>query len=552
MSKQTQRTREWPVCGISGHRDPFVRNNLPPHALWPDMGLYALPEALQYPEQLNVTSVFLDRNVSMGFGARPAIFYCDMVWSYNMLKDYVDRIAQVLTEDMGIISGNRVLIYGFSNPMMAASILATWKVGAIVVPAMSLLRARELSIMIQKAHVQFVLSQDCLIGEIEGVCLESLRVETFSDTGEGDASLDHAISKKSSWCACVDTSADDPALIAFTSGTTGTPKGVVHFHREVLVMCDLFPRFVTNANRRDIYVGTPPLPFTFGLGGLLCFPLRYGAAAVLIEKPSSEMLLQAIEQHQCTMLYTSPVMYSKLLPLVEDVDVGSVRCFVSGGEHLPEATSLAFHSATGMYIIDGIGTTEMIHIIISAGGEDIRPGATGMVVPGYEVRIVDDEGNVLPTGEVGHLAVRGPTGCRYLNDEDRQREYVRDGWNITGDMFRTDEGGYFWYVARADDMIISSGYNIAGPEVESVLLTHPVVSECAVVGIPDPKRGTIVKAFVVLHDTIMGGDLVGEELFAHVRAAIALYKCPRAIEFVESLPRTQTGKIQRHRLRQQE
>jgi 2-aminobenzoate-CoA ligase len=345
------------------------------------------------------------------------------------------------------------------------------------------------------------------------------------------------------------TLADDTAIIAFTSGTTGLPKGTMHFHRDLLAICDAFPRHVLRADADDLFCGSPPLAFTFGLGGILLFPMRIGAATLLLEQATPPNLLKGISRHRATVCFTAPTAYRAMLGLLGDVDISSLRKCVSAGEALPRATFEAWRAATGISIIDGIGSTEMLHIFISAAEDDIRPGSTGRVVPGYEARIVDDHGQEVRPGEIGRLAVRGPTGCRYLDDSDRQRTYVQNGWNITGDTYRRDENGYFWYQARNDDMIVSSGYNISGPEVENALLEHPSVAECGVIGVPDSDRGSIIKAFVVLRTGFEGCDALVRELQDFVKKEIAPYKYPRQIEFVPSLPRTETGKLQRFRLR---
>jgi 2-aminobenzoate-CoA ligase len=348
----------------------------------------------------------------------------------------------------------------------------------------------------------------------------------------------------------VETAADDVAMIAFTSGTTGQPKGTMHFHRDVLASCDCFPPHVLRADPDDIFCGSPPLAFTFGLGGLLLFPLRIGASTLLLENASPPNLLEGIARERATVCFTAPTAYRAMAADPRVRDLSSLRKCVSAGETLPAATFEAWEAATGVRIIDGIGSTELLHIFISSPEDECRPGSTGRVVPGYHAKLVDDDGNDVPAGGIGRLAVRGPTGCRYLDDVERQKTYVQDGWNLTGDAYRIDDDGYFWYQARADDMIISSGYNIAGPEVENVLLEHECVQECGVIGVPDEERGHIVAAFVVLRPGCEPGRERVEELQAFVKASIAPYKYPRRIEFVSELPRTNTGKLQRFRLRE--
>nr|MBA3479546.1 AMP-binding protein [Lautropia sp.] len=428
------------------------------------------------------------------------------------------------------------------------------KAGLIAVPSMPLLRARELHPILEKAHVTAALCDIRLRDELLQAQVGSpLQQVLYFNDGDGrtpaGGSLEAICAKRPADFPACDTAQDDIALIAFTSGTTGQPKGTMHMHRDILAMCDLFPRSILKPRADDIFCGTPPLAFTFGLGGLLCFPMRVAASVLLVEKATPESLLVAIARHRATILFTAPTFYRQMAPLLKNHDVSSLRKCVSAGEALPDATRQLWRGATGIEMIDGIGATEMIHIFISAAADDVRRGAIGKVVPGYEARIVDENMNTLPPGTVGKLAVRGPTGCRYLADE-RQRDYVRDGWNLTGDTFLMDQDGYLFYQARSDDMIISAGYNIAGPEVEDALLSHPAVAECGVVGAPDEARGQAVKAIVVLRPGLRPGPALIRELQDHVKKAIAPYKYPRLIEFVESLPRTETGKLQRFRLRE--
>jgi 2-aminobenzoate-CoA ligase len=524
----------------SAYRDSFARDHLPPRALWPEMTDFGLPE-LQYPKRLNAAVELLDRMVERGFGERPCIRTPDLAWSYAELLDKANRIARVLVEDMGLVPGNRVLLRGANNEMMAACWFGVLKAGGIAVATMPLLRRRELTYIRDKAKVTLAL------------CDEGLREElpAFERAAFFRGGLEARMAGKPSGFDNVETSHDDVALIAFTSGTTGPAKGTMHFHRDLLAVCDCFPRSTLKPGPDDIFCGSPPLAFTFGLGGLLLFPMRVGASTLLLEKPGAEALLDAVARHRCTVLFTAPTLYRQMAQRAADYDLASLRKCVSAGETLPRPVFEAFRAATGIPIIDGIGATEMLHIFISAAEEAIRPGATGKPIPGYEAKIVDDAGNEVPDGTVGRLAVRGVTGCRYLDDDERQKRYVANGWNLTGDAYRRDGDGYFWFEARTDDMIISAGYNISGPEIEAVLLDHPLVAECAVVGAPDPERGEIVKAYVVPRETSAAGDALAKELQDWVKRQIAPYKYPRAIEFVPALPRTETGKVQRFKLREQ-
>lgn len=529
----------------SGHADGFARANLPPPHSWPEF-VFDLPE-LHYPPRLNCAAELLDGAVERGWGGRTALVGAGERLTYAGLLDRVDRIAHVLRHDLGLETGNRVLVRGANCPAMAACILGVIKAGCIAVPTMPLLRARELGAIIDKARVNAVLCAAALAGEIDALGLP-LPVLLFGGPGPGPNALEQRMARHAGPFAASDTAQDDVCLISFTSGTTGVPKGTMHFHRDVLAICDCFARHVLRSQAADVFIGTPPLAFTFGLGGLLLFPLRVGAAAVLLEKPTPETLLGAIAQHRATVCFTAPTFYRQMAALAAGFDLSSLRASVSAGEALPVATREAWQAATGLAMIDGIGATELLHIFISSAGDDIRPGATGKPVPGYQACILDAQGRPVGPGVIGRLAVKGPTGCRYLADE-RQRDYVRDGWNLTGDAYEMDADGYFYYRSRTDDMIISAGYNIAGPEVEEALLRHPAVAECAVVGRSDPERGQVVEAHVVLRAGQIGSQDLAQQLQEFVKGQIAPYKYPRAILFKERLPRTETGKLQRFKLR---
>jgi 2-aminobenzoate-CoA ligase len=459
----------------------------------------------------------------------------------------------VLVDDLGLVPGNRVLLRAPNTPMLAACWFAILKAGGVVVCTMPLLRERELQYIADKARVRLALTDARVAGDCEAAfrAREGARVVRFgTDADAVPDGLEALMRARPATFTDRDTAAHDTALIAFTSGTTGQGKGTMHEHRDVLAITDCFPRYVLRPEADDVFCGSPPLAFTYALGGLLLFPMRVGASALLLEQATPPHLIRAIAEHRPTVCFTAPTAYRAMTPLVAEHDVSSLRLCVSAGETLPASVFEAWRAATGLRIIDGIGATEMLHIFISAAGDDIRPGSTGKVVPGYQATVLDDDGRPVPAGTVGRLAVRGPTGCRYLDAPERQREYVRDGWNLTGDSYRCDEDGYFWYQARTDDIIVSAGYNIAGPEVENVLLEHDAVQECAVVAAPDEERGQIVKAFVVLRAGTAGDATLVKELQDWVKARIAPYKYPRAVEFVAALPRTTTGKVQRFRLRE--
>ena len=543
--------------GKSAHTDTFCRDKLPPADLWPQLDFGALPE-LQYPAQLNCATELLDRMVDAGHGDRTAFLFPGGRWTYRDVLEMSNRIAHVLVDDLGVVPGNRVLLRGPNSPMMVACWFGIVKAGAVVVCTMPLLRVRELSYIADKAAITLALCDTRFAPECETAMRQTSggaprakgRTVHFA-TNEPGSLETMMVGKPATFTNC-DTAADDTVLIAFTSGTTGNAKGTMHFHRDVMAICDCFPRSVAKLSADDICCGSPPFAFTFGLGGLVLFPMRVGAASLLLEQAAPPHLIKGIHEHRPTVCWTSPTAYRAMLGMLGQYDVSSLTKCVSAGEHLPRPTFEAWEKATGIRIIDGIGATEMLHIFISASGNDIRPGSTGQVVPGYEARCVDYHGVEVPRGEIGRLAVRGPTGCRYLDDIPRQRAYVDSGWNITGDSFRHDEDGYFWYVARTDDMIITGGHNVSGAEVENVLLEHRAVQECGVVAAPDEQRGHVVKAFIVLRPGFDPTPELARELQDFVKAEIAPYKYPRRIEFVEKLPRTDTGKLQRFRLREAE
>jgi 2-aminobenzoate-CoA ligase len=535
----------------SAHVDTFARDKLPPAGQWPDL-LLDRPE-FQYPEHLNAAVELTDRMVEKGFGDHTALIGNGRRRTYKELTDWSNRLAHALVEDFGVKPGNRVLLRSGNNPAMVAAWLAVTKAGAVAVNTMPLLRAGELTQIVDKAEVSLALCDSRIADELVACAKESRflkKVINFDGTANHDAELDRMALSKPVRFDAVRTGRDDVALLGFTSGTTGEPKGTMHFHRDLLIIADGYAREVLGVTPDDVFVGSPPLAFTFGLGGLAIFPLRFGATATLLENASPANMIEIIEAYEATICFTSPTAYRAMMAAMDNgADLSSLRMAVSAGETLPAPVFEEWVKKTGKPILDGIGSTELLHIFITNRLDDAQAGATGKPVAGYEARIVDDDMKEVPDGTVGHLAVRGPTGCRYLADE-RQTKYVRDGWNLTGDDFMRDEQGVFHFVARADDMIISSGYNIAGPEVEAALLSHTAVAECAVVGAPDEARGQIVEAHVVLREGVAADEACIKTLQDHVKATIAPFKYPRSVKFVAALPKTQTGKIQRFKLRQ--
>jgi 2-aminobenzoate-CoA ligase len=533
----------------SAYVDDFARRGLPPAELWPVIDQQALAR-LNYPKQVNAAVELLDRSVEQGLGSRPCVRAPQATWTYGRLLENANRIAGVLVNDMGLVPGNRVLLRSANNPMLAACWFAVLKAGGIAVTTMPLLRSRELVQICNKTEAQLALCDARLAGELEAArpsCSSLKQVQYFNTDDE--QSLDRLMQRRSDAFANIVTSHDDVAMIAFTSGTTGPPKATMHFHRDILAMSDTYPAETLRSEPEDIFAGSAPLGFTYGLGSLLTFPMRRGSSTVLLEQANPEIMLQTVQDFGVTTLLIGPTMYRGMAPYTGRFDLSTLRTCCSAGEHLPVAVYEEWLRRTGLRILDFMGSTEMLHAFIGVPREDIRPGSTGTALPGYQVMVVDEAMKPVPPGAVGRLAVRGPIGCRYLNDPERQRAYVVDGWNLTGDAFHADADGFFWYHSRTDDMIVSAGYNISGQEIEEVLLEHDRVGECAVVGIADATRGQIVKAFVVLRDPRQAGDDLSRALQDYVKQSIAPYKYPRAIEFVGELPKTQSGKINRAALR---
>lgn len=526
------------------YEDNFAHNSLPAPELQPDYIFENLPQ-FQHPEILNCVERLLDFHIKNGHGNATCIQTFEEKWTYNDLYEKANQIAHVLIDDLGLKSGNRVLIRSANNPMMVACWYAVLKAGGIVVATMPLLRSKELTTIIDCAEISHVLCDSSLSEEMELVDSPFLRNSCYFRNSE----LEDLMQSKPKTFNNYHTKSDSVAIIGFTSGTTGLPKMTAHYHKDILNICEAFPPYSLQPTSSDVFTGSPPLGFTFGLGGLVLFPMYFGASTFLIEKPTPDLLLQAIQDYKVTVCFTAPTAWRIITTKVKEYDISSLRKCVSAGETLPLKVWEDWHNVTGLKIIDGIGATEMLHIFISSNEENMKPGSTGVAITGYEAKIIDLEGNEVPRNTPGRLAVRGITGCKYLNREEKQLEYVENGWNLTGDIFRQDEDGYFWFVARGDDMIISSGYNIAAIEVESVLLTHEEILECAVVGLPDEERGMLVCAHIVLKEKHKATDELAKAIQLWFKEVAAPYKYPRVINFMENLPKTETGKIQRFKLK---
>ena len=537
----------------TAHRDTFIRDNLPPEELWPEMDYSVLPELAAYPARMNAATELLDHTVANGGGGRPAIHFGDETWSYADLLAASNRIARVLVEDCALVPGERVLLRSGNHPMLIAAWFAVLKAGGIAISTMPVLRERELVYMIGKARIQLAICDRKLSQDIENAKAKTQDLRTILYFGmDGPESLEARMQAKPVDFANVDTAADDPAIIGFTSGSTGAPKGTIHFHRDILAVADTFIRYVVGIRPDDIVCGSPQIAFLYGLCAYIPDTMRFGASVVVVERGTPEVVLRTIQEKRATVCFSTPSGYKLMLDIIDRYDTSSLRLCVAGGEPLAPAIFHGWERKTGVRIVNGLGISELLHIFIAASGDDIRPGLIGRAVPGFQVRVVDDDFKDTAPGEVGQMIVKGPNGCRYLDDIERQRAYIRDGWNLSGDLCRRDADGYIAYEARTDDMILTGGYNVSGLEVEAVLLEHPAVREAAVVGAPDADRGQIVKAFIELRDRDAAGDALVRALQDFVKARISAFKYPRAVEFVDALPHTATGKIRRGALRQLE
>ncbi|HEX4926418.1 MAG TPA: AMP-binding protein [Burkholderiales bacterium] len=531
----------------SAHVDRFIRSQLPPRELWPNLD-FSAPHLRRYPDRLNACAELLDAAIEAGAGERPVYHYEDVTWSFRHLLDRVQRIARVLVQDFGLVPGERVLLRGGNTPMLAACWLAVARAGGVVVNTMPLLRARELAYIVEKAQVRVALCEISLAEDLPSAGLT--HVAFFTPTGSGQGDLDRRLEAKPAGGGCVATAADDPVLVSFTSGTTGNPKGAAHFHRDVVAVTECWPRVYT-LEADEIVIGSPTLAFTYGLAASLLYPLRWRVPAALVYRPTPHAVLEAIERYRATSLYSVPTLYQSMLEHAGDYDLSSLRKCTSAGENLRVRLWEQWREATGLRIVNGLGATEMLSHFVSESMEVACVGSMGHAVPGYRVAILDDDGEPLgPLGR-GRLAVSGPTGCRYIGDPERQRGYVQNGWNLTGDLCERDAEGCFWYVDRADDMIVSAGYNISPQEVERAIAEHPKVAACAVVGVPHEARGNVVRACVVLREPWSPNEATAREIQDFVKATLAPYKYPREVRFVDELPRTATGKIQRYRLREE-
>ncbi len=536
----------------SAHIDQFILNGLPPKSIWPEMDYSVLPELSEYPKRMNVAGILLDNSVKKGWSTKPAIHFDGQTWNYGQLLSKANQIANILVSECGVIPGERVILRSGNHPLLIAAWFAVLKVGAIAISSMPVLRERELAYMIEKAEIQIAISDFKLRADLEAAGSKSRTIRKILYFGGGKDPLETQMERQLETFKNIDTAADDPAIIGFTSGSTGTPKGTIHFHRDLIAVADTFIKHVVKIKSSDIVCGSPQIAFLYGLCAYIPDTMRFGASTVLLERGTPEKLLETIQKYRATVCFSTPSGYKLMLDHLDHYDTSSLRLCVAGGEPLAPAVFREWQHKTDVAIINGLGISELLHIFISASGKDIKPGTIGKAIPGFQVRIVNENFRDTRPGEIGQMIVKGPNGCRYLNDEDRQKRYIRDGWNLTGDLCVKDEDGYISYEARTDDMIMTAGYNVSGLEVEAVLLEHKSVREVAVVGKPDKDRGQIVKAFIELRDKNGASEKLALELQNFVKSQISAFKYPREIEFVDQLPHTATGKIQRGALRQKE
>ncbi|MBI2994594.1 MAG: AMP-binding protein [Gammaproteobacteria bacterium] len=553
ITVQERRAAQAPGSVPSAHADRFLYTMMPPRETWPVFD-YSAGRLAGFPDYMNAAQALLDAAVEGGFGDKPVFHFERQSWSYSQLQEHVDRIARVLVEDYGLVPGNRVLLRSGNCPMLAACWLAVLKAGGIGITTMPLLKAQELVFILDRVRVRLALCEETLVDELAAAARSAGTLEKIAcfaplgSAGPRTAELDRAVASKTAGFAAVKTAADDIAIVTFTSGTTGKPKAAVHFHRDLLAIAECYPRAYT-VDADEVVCGSPSMAFTYGLAVLLIYPLRYRATVAYVSRPTPEHILRAVEQHRVTSLYGVPTSYHQLLDGLDRFDITSLRKCASSGENLQTPLWEAWRERTGIRLVNGFGATELICTVLSESLAVDRIGSTGKAVPGYTARLIDKEGDPLPLNSRGRLAIRGPTGCRYLDDLKQQKAFVVDGWNVTSDLFVQDGDGYFWYVDRTDDMIVSSGYNISPQEVERALAAHPLVRECAVVGVDDAARGKLVRACVVLHDPERATPQTIAELQEFVKHRIAPYKYPRDVRFYTELPKTHTGKIQRQRLR---
>ncbi|MBI5120483.1 MAG: AMP-binding protein [Rhodospirillales bacterium] len=539
--------------GISGHRDLFVRERLPAPELMPQFD-FSAPHLQGWPDRMNAAAQLVDRACELGYAGQPATIWDGVVWSFAHLRERSEKIASLLIQDWGLAPGNRVLLRGANSPMLLACWLGVVRAGCVAVTTMPLLRAKELGFILERVNIRHALCESSLADEMIGAAGkagEKVMVGLFHPVGQGDGEFERALNAKPAGFKPADTAADDPAMIVFTSGTTGNPKAAVHYHRDIIAVAECWPREF-GIRPGDVHAGSPSMAFSYGFGAFIAFPLRHGCCSVMLPKAAPDAILKAIARHKVTSLFAVPTSYNAMIDEAGKHDLSSLRFCASAGEHLRDHTFRNWQEATGHRLVNGIGSTEMLnHFIAQPLGVD-RPGATGRLLPGYRARIIDKDGNPMPEGEKGWLAVQGPVGCRYFDDPERQKVYVKQGWNVTGDIFEQDAEGWFWYIDRGDDMIVSSGYNISGSEVEQILIEHAKIKECAVVGAPDDERGQVVKAFVVLKDGASPSDDLARDIQEFVKNAVAPYKYPRLVRFLDELPKTATGKIQRYLLKEME
>ena len=540
---------------------------LPPEEMRPEK-VYSIPEVQDYPARLNPARELLDRNVEEGRGGKPALLFQDRVITYGALAEQANRLGNVLASH-GVEEEDRVVILSPNQPLSLVANFAALKLGAVPVPASPLLSPPEVSWVINNSEARALLVHTAMLPLVEkarpefssepvvlGLAppsdeLSKADVESVLPLMEkADAALEAVLREK-----------DRVGILLYTSGTTGKPKGVVHLVEEILAVADTFGHYGWKLRDDDVVFSPAPLAFAAGYGAMAIIPFRFGAAVSIMPRFEPEAAFETVQQHHATVLTILPTSYRKMLQVEgaeKRFDLSSVRMCTGGGEALTAETYGQWLDRFGLEIFEGFGTTEMFYVFVSvAVTEKAKPGSIGTPVPGYEVKVVSEEGNEVGPGEIGRMVAKGPTGTLYWRPqeengrlmESQRHAVVGKGWNVVGDYLYGDEDGYFWFVSREDDLIKSSGYRIGPEEIEMVILKHPAVADAGVIGVPDPVRGQNTKAFVVLTEGYAPSGELKQEIIDFCRNDIAVYKLPREVEFVETLPRTVTGKLLRRVLR---
>ncbi len=534
----------------------------PPRELWPRFGL-DFPEAREWPAKLNIAEVLVDDNLKRG--DKPAILYEDRQIKYRELQLMINKFGNAL-KVLDVKPYDRVMLRLPNIPEFIVSSLAVQKLGAVSVPTFTLLKAKELSYIASDCEAKVLITTPSLLEDVEKAKgeLKTIRHIVLADAKPSEVeapyiAFDYLMDdfKEATGLEPVRVDQDEVTLLLYTSGTTGPPKGCIHTHRHYLAVADCYAKNVLQAREDDVWGGPPTMAFAYGHTGLICNPLRHGATTSLVGSGRFEpaSMFQLIEKHGISVFYGVPTAYRTMVALKHErgkYDFSSLRVCVTAGEPCPPSLYYTIKEFFGCEVLEHMGCTELFNGFISTRFGQVKPGSMGLAVPGYDVRILGDDGNEVKTGEVGHLAVAGPIGIRYWKLPEKQAESVRNGWNHTGDMAYKDEEGFFWFASRSDDIIKTAAYRVSPHEVEEALIKHGAVAEAGVIGVPDLERGQIIKAFIVLKPDHKPSSRLEEELRVFVKDQIAPYKAPKEVEFVKELPKTETGKIRRAELKRKE